>query len=187
MGACLKHYEVSKRGRTDAFHVSFLSCPLSFLFSVPWTTNSQREKDGDHTLKQRKTTTLITQTEIALRHGVSQESNENTGTTPCPPPSFFTLSVHLVLFIPSLNPLFPLLLHSSVLPPIALCFFPSLGVGACVLYVCEGRCLPAGCQVTSLIEGPLESRCYQRLNPLFRLPLSLFLLFTPSLFSSLAL
>lgn len=79
-------------------------------------------------------------------------------------------------------------------PPPFLCSFPPLHFASfhpslcvCVLYVCEGRCLPAGCQVTSLIEGPLESRCYQRLNPLFRSPLSFFLLFTPSLFSSLAL
>lgn len=51
-----------------------------------------------------------------------------------------------------------------------------------MLYACEGRCLPAGCQVTSLIEGPLESCCYQSLNPLFRLPISVFLLFAPFFF-----
>lgn len=55
-------------------------------------------------------------------------------------------------------------------------------VCVCVLFcVCEGRCLPAGCQVTSLIERPLESSCYQKsLNLFFRLPLEFLLLFSPS-------
>lgn len=49
-----------------------------------------------------------------------------------------------------------------------------------MLCLCEGRCLPAGCQDTSLIEGPLENSCYLSLNPLFRLVLPFLLLLAPS-------
>lgn len=63
-------------------------------------------------------------------------------------------------------------------PPLLL--FGSFNVCIYDISVCvcawerEGRCLPAGCQVTSLIERPLENSCYHSLNLMFRLLLSFF-------------
>lgn len=154
----------------------FLSSVLSLLFAF-----SQRQKDGDHILIKAEwnNDTDNQNRDRPKTWSVPRDSQKHRDNT-LPAPFFHLICLLLVHFIPSLNP------HSF--HSLFLCSFPpsrfaSFHPSVCVCFMCEGRCLPAGCQVTGLIEGPLESRCYQSLNPLFRLPLAFFLLFAPYLFS----
>lgn len=70
----------------------------------------------------------------------------------------------------------------ALIKPFSSHFFYSSAVLHPFMCACEGRCLPAGCQVTSLIERSPERCCYKNLNPLLSLILSPFLLHLSFLF-----